>query len=201
MKANHGFFLLYLLHILLLDVAAWLTLWVLGTSCVPFLLCAVLLSTVQVRALGWSRAQLCSASLGKALCTPQEAKAPSLTGRAEDLRESQCKKRTCVLLSVAFVCSLAAGAAWFLSLPLQLLLLGFPSSCSGSARAQVCQEPGLRFISKAWLPPHYKTAQCANDAWALILGCLNPFAKPLSLSLCPFLLSGCSVTDLQSPGN
>lgn len=52
MKANHVFFLLHLLHILLLDVAAWLTLWVFGTSLVPFLLCAVLLSTVQVRALG-----------------------------------------------------------------------------------------------------------------------------------------------------
>ncbi|XP_045711290.1 acyl-CoA (8-3)-desaturase isoform X4 [Phyllostomus hastatus] len=52
MKANHGFFLLYLLHILLLDVAAWLTLWVFGTSFVPFVLCAVLLSTVQAQA-GW----------------------------------------------------------------------------------------------------------------------------------------------------
>lgn len=50
MKTNPVFFLLYLLHILLLDVAAWLTLWVFGTSLVPFLLCAVLLSTVQVRA-------------------------------------------------------------------------------------------------------------------------------------------------------
>ncbi|XP_049470945.1 acyl-CoA (8-3)-desaturase-like [Panthera uncia] len=52
MKANHVFFLLYLLHILLLDVAAWLTLWVFGTSFVPFLLCAVLLSTAQAQA-GW----------------------------------------------------------------------------------------------------------------------------------------------------
>ncbi|XP_064432399.1 acyl-CoA (8-3)-desaturase isoform X3 [Mirounga angustirostris] len=52
MKANHVFFLLYLLHILLLDVAAWLTLWVFGTSLVPFLLCAVLLGTVQAQA-GW----------------------------------------------------------------------------------------------------------------------------------------------------
>jgi fatty acid desaturase 1 (delta-5 desaturase) len=49
MKANHLFFLVYLLHILLLDVAAWLTLWIFGTSLVPFILCAVLLSTVQVR--------------------------------------------------------------------------------------------------------------------------------------------------------
>lgn len=51
MKANHLFFLFYLLHILLLDVAAWLTLWIFGTSLVPFTLCAVLLSTVQVSAL------------------------------------------------------------------------------------------------------------------------------------------------------
>lgn len=50
MKANHLFFLFYLLHILLLDVAAWLTLWIFGTSLVPFSLCAVLLSTVQVSA-------------------------------------------------------------------------------------------------------------------------------------------------------
>lgn len=87
MKANHVFFLLYLLHILLLDVAAWLTLWVFGTSYVPFILCAVLLSTVQVRALGLSRAQLLSASPGKALCTLQGAKVPlpSDRGRAEDV--------------------------------------------------------------------------------------------------------------------
>lgn len=52
MKANHLFFLFYLLHILLLDVAAWLTLWIFGTSTVPFILCAVLLSTVQVSAYG-----------------------------------------------------------------------------------------------------------------------------------------------------
>nr|XP_023415540.1 fatty acid desaturase 1 [Loxodonta africana] len=52
MKANHVFFLLYLLHILLMDVAAWLTLWLFGTSFVPFLLCAVLLSAVQAQA-GW----------------------------------------------------------------------------------------------------------------------------------------------------
>lgn len=50
MKANHLFFLLYVLHILLLDVAAWLTLRIFGTSLVPFILCAVLLSTVQVSA-------------------------------------------------------------------------------------------------------------------------------------------------------
>lgn len=52
LKANHLFFLLYLLHILLLDVAAWLILWIFGTSLVPFSLCAVLLCTVQVSAFG-----------------------------------------------------------------------------------------------------------------------------------------------------
>lgn len=48
LRSDHLFFLLYLLHILLLDVAAWLTLRIFGTSLVPFLLCAVLLSVVQV---------------------------------------------------------------------------------------------------------------------------------------------------------
>ncbi|XP_068411607.1 acyl-CoA (8-3)-desaturase isoform X2 [Eschrichtius robustus] len=52
MKANPVFFLLHLLHILLLDAAAWLTLWLCGTSFLPLLLCAVLLSTVQAQA-GW----------------------------------------------------------------------------------------------------------------------------------------------------
>ncbi|EPY89623.1 fatty acid desaturase 1 [Camelus ferus] len=52
MKANHVFFLLHLLHILLLDVVAWLTLWIFGTSFMPLLLCTVLLTTVQVQA-GW----------------------------------------------------------------------------------------------------------------------------------------------------
>ena len=52
MKPNHVFFLMHLLHILLLDVTAWLILWLFGTSFVPFVLCAVLLSTVQAQA-GW----------------------------------------------------------------------------------------------------------------------------------------------------
>ncbi|XP_033612671.1 acyl-CoA (8-3)-desaturase isoform X2 [Fukomys damarensis] len=52
MRTNPLFFLLCLLHILLLEVAAWLTLRVLGTSLVPFLLCAVLLSVAQAQA-GW----------------------------------------------------------------------------------------------------------------------------------------------------
>lgn len=63
MKPNHVFFLMHLLHILLLDVTAWLILWLFGTSFVPFVLCAVLLSTVQVRALGLLRAPLGSASM------------------------------------------------------------------------------------------------------------------------------------------
>lgn len=46
-KANPVFFLLFLLRFLLLDVAAWDTLWVWGTSSMPFFLCAVLLSAVQ----------------------------------------------------------------------------------------------------------------------------------------------------------
>ena len=64
MKANPVFFLLCLLHILLLDVAAWLTLWLFGTSFVPFLRCSVLLSIVQVRALGLLRAQPHPAPVG-----------------------------------------------------------------------------------------------------------------------------------------
>uniref|UniRef100_A0A7N4UZ92 Fatty acid desaturase 1 n=2 Tax=Sarcophilus harrisii TaxID=9305 RepID=A0A7N4UZ92_SARHA len=52
MKASPTFFALYLLHILLLDVAAWLTLWIFGTSLLPFLVSAILLSTVQAQA-GW----------------------------------------------------------------------------------------------------------------------------------------------------
>ncbi|XP_041516811.1 acyl-CoA (8-3)-desaturase isoform X1 [Microtus oregoni] len=52
LKANRLFFLLTLLHILLLDVAAWLILWIFGTSLVPFFLCAVLLGTAQAQA-GW----------------------------------------------------------------------------------------------------------------------------------------------------
>ncbi|XP_007526393.1 acyl-CoA (8-3)-desaturase-like [Erinaceus europaeus] len=52
MRTEPGFFVLSLLHILLLDVAAWLTLHLLGTSLVPYLLCAVLLATVQAQA-GW----------------------------------------------------------------------------------------------------------------------------------------------------
>lgn len=38
-KANHVLLWPYLLHILLLDVAAWFTLWIFGTSFLPFLLC------------------------------------------------------------------------------------------------------------------------------------------------------------------
>ncbi|XP_074087422.1 acyl-CoA (8-3)-desaturase [Macrotis lagotis] len=52
LKASPIFFSFYLLQILLFDVAAWLTLWIFGTSLVPFLVSAVLLATVQAQA-GW----------------------------------------------------------------------------------------------------------------------------------------------------
>lgn len=49
---------------LLWDIAAWLTLWVFGTSFVPFLLCAVLLGAVQ------AQAGSCSTTLGTHLQHP-----------------------------------------------------------------------------------------------------------------------------------
>ncbi|KAL7992024.1 hypothetical protein Chor_016280 [Crotalus horridus] len=52
LNSNHLFFLLSLLHILLLDVSAWLNIWYFGTSLVPFLITALLLGTVQAQA-GW----------------------------------------------------------------------------------------------------------------------------------------------------
>ncbi|POI29597.1 hypothetical protein CIB84_006651, partial [Bambusicola thoracicus] len=52
LKPNRTFFLLYLCHILVLDVAAWLTIWYFGSSTVPFLFSALLLGTVQAQA-GW----------------------------------------------------------------------------------------------------------------------------------------------------
>ncbi|OXB59710.1 hypothetical protein ASZ78_012631 [Callipepla squamata] len=52
LKPNCTFFLLYLCHILVLDVAAWLTIWYFGSSTVPFLFSALLLGTVQAQA-GW----------------------------------------------------------------------------------------------------------------------------------------------------
>lgn len=48
LNPNRTFFILYLCHILVLDVAAWLTIWYFGASTVPFLFSAVLLGTVQV---------------------------------------------------------------------------------------------------------------------------------------------------------
>lgn len=48
LQPNHAFFILYLCHILVLDVAAWLVIWYFGASLVPFLFSAVLLGTVQV---------------------------------------------------------------------------------------------------------------------------------------------------------
>uniref|UniRef100_A0A8D2QE10 Fatty acid desaturase 1 n=1 Tax=Zonotrichia albicollis TaxID=44394 RepID=A0A8D2QE10_ZONAL len=52
LQPNHIFFILYLCHILMLDVAAWLIIWYFGASLVPFLFSAVLLGTVQAQA-GW----------------------------------------------------------------------------------------------------------------------------------------------------
>nr|XP_033784316.1 acyl-CoA (8-3)-desaturase isoform X1 [Geotrypetes seraphini] len=52
MKPNHLFFFGILFHILLLDLAAWLTIWYFGASLVPYLITAVLLCTVQAQA-GW----------------------------------------------------------------------------------------------------------------------------------------------------
>ncbi|XP_039922336.1 acyl-CoA (8-3)-desaturase isoform X1 [Hirundo rustica] len=52
LQPNHAFFILYLCHILALDVAAWLIIWYFGASLVPFLLSAMLLGTVQAQA-GW----------------------------------------------------------------------------------------------------------------------------------------------------
>lgn len=48
LKPNRAFFLLHLCHILVLDVAAWLTIWYFGSSTMPFLFSALLLGTVQV---------------------------------------------------------------------------------------------------------------------------------------------------------
>ncbi|EMP32025.1 Fatty acid desaturase 1 [Chelonia mydas] len=52
LNPNHLFFFLLLLHILLLDAAAWLTIWYFGSSLLPFLFSALLLGTVQAQA-GW----------------------------------------------------------------------------------------------------------------------------------------------------
>ncbi|XP_013804832.1 acyl-CoA (8-3)-desaturase isoform X2 [Apteryx mantelli] len=53
LNPNHTFFILHLCHILLLDVAAWLTIWYFGSSIVPFLFSAVLLGTVQGAPASW----------------------------------------------------------------------------------------------------------------------------------------------------
>uniref|UniRef100_A0A8D0F713 Cytochrome b5 heme-binding domain-containing protein n=1 Tax=Strix occidentalis caurina TaxID=311401 RepID=A0A8D0F713_STROC len=52
LNPNRTFFILCLFHILVLDVAAWLTIWYFGASTVPFLCSAVLLGIVQAQA-GW----------------------------------------------------------------------------------------------------------------------------------------------------
>ncbi|KYO41646.1 hypothetical protein Y1Q_0006393 [Alligator mississippiensis] len=50
LKTNHLFFFLLFLHILLLDVASWFVLWYFGTSLVPFLISAVLMTIAQSQA-------------------------------------------------------------------------------------------------------------------------------------------------------
>lgn len=104
MKANHGFFLLYLLHILLLDVAAWLTLWAFGTSFVPFVICALLLSAVQVRPLACQEHSHAHHSWGKFFVPSGGQSALHANwGRAEDMGESWCRKRTHIPLFVASI--------------------------------------------------------------------------------------------------
>lgn len=102
MKANHLFFLFYLLHILLLDVAAWLTLWIFGTSLVPFTLCAVLLSTVQVSTLA------CCLFLEVLVKTPSQE---ALLGSVDTPGLGTGREHTphCV----AFTRSLPTGLFWF----------------------------------------------------------------------------------------
>lgn len=103
MQANPVFFLLYLLHILLLDVAAWLTLWLFGTSFLPFLLCAVLLGTVQVRALGLSRTQPAQLPWGKFFVPLRRPRSP--LSRAElRTRGRVGAERAHIASSVAFIC-------------------------------------------------------------------------------------------------
>lgn len=129
MKANHGFFLLYLLHILLLDVAAWLTLWVFGTSFVPFLLCAVLLSTAQVRSRHLARQERGRArhprgklfvGLRRSRARPCAGAALRMWGRVRAERDFAVRG-FCLLLG--HVC------AFISSLPPQPLLHGPPSFC------------------------------------------------------------------------
>ncbi|XP_072322468.1 acyl-CoA (8-3)-desaturase-like isoform X3 [Scyliorhinus torazame] len=52
LKPNKLFFAGLLVHLLLLDAAAWLTLWYFGTSLVPFLISTALLAIVQAQG-GW----------------------------------------------------------------------------------------------------------------------------------------------------
>ncbi|KAF7245490.1 Acyl-CoA (8-3)-desaturase [Varanus komodoensis] len=47
LKPNSLFFFLIFLHIMLLDVAAWMTIWYFGTSLVPFLIGVALFTTAQ----------------------------------------------------------------------------------------------------------------------------------------------------------
>nr|AEY94454.1 fatty acid desaturase 1 [Scyliorhinus canicula] len=52
LKPNKLFFAGLLVHLLLLDIAAWLTLWYFGTSLLPFLISTALLAIVQAQG-GW----------------------------------------------------------------------------------------------------------------------------------------------------
>ena len=104
MKANPVFFLLHLLHILLLDAAAWLTLWLCGTSFLPLLLCAVLLSTVQVRALGLSRTQPAQLPQGKFFVPLRRPRSPVTRAELRTCGRVGAE-RAHVPLCVAFICS------------------------------------------------------------------------------------------------
>lgn len=120
---------------------------------------------------------------------PQEAQALCpLSSRAEDVGESQRGRRrhsvVCGFhLLSSHLCTSRAFPAASSRLPFFLWNFSSESWQLGSAVAQVCQEPSfLRFLSKAWLFPHHKAAYHAENAWALILGCPDPFAEP---SACP----------------
>lgn len=158
MKSNPLFFLLYLLHILLLDVAAWLTLWVFGTSFVTFLLCAVLLSVVQVRAFDLSRARPFLASWGK-LPTRQKTRNPPC--RSEGTRGVDARREHSIVGDFSL---LIGHMHIFVSLPVSLALLPrvpfFPwnlfseTSSSGSIAAQCARNPDPGFSTMLdSLPP------------------------------------------------
>lgn len=136
MKANHLFFLAYLLHILLLDVAAWLTLWIFGTSLVPFILCAVLLSTVQVSAFAWSFSEFL-------VKTSRPRILPGICRHMGDLAlEENTHSGVCDFhLLFSHVLILVQSQPLQLLFPIFLCSLFSEISGSGSTAVQVCQEP------------------------------------------------------------